>query len=865
MRYLMVLVLSLTMSSAWTVETTALETDPVAELIALFGADGNATRGAWIAGYHGGVATQYKENADRPPTIHIVLTAADQAAVVNFNGHEPLDLADAQRDAALVFVAEARLTADAPRAVRFGWCTEADPQLVTKGVTLTPGAAWKRIVLPIIERPVGLIARGWVVSLDGAGTLDLRAVVLGSRRDVALDPVARDMLHHAPRITLTGQAVTTANIVIDITDATNSHPILQRTIPVRDGTFTCSFTANEFPAFSDCVATARVPGRSDVAATAMPRGFYAFPERSGAHLPSLERRDNLLVAEGKPFGFTGINYTHLAMYHARQSNPEEALREIGQMTAWGMRAVRVTLNWGMIQPAEGVFPGDPQWLATIRAHGLNEHWVDDLDEFVSVAGEHGLRTMIDLHESPTDPYRYFTGNDPANKPGGNPGTGLGWLAPTTSAGCEFDVAVPRHRAALLGTWRWLATHFRGDGNILAFEPPYNEPHEHFVASEENWSALTSACTMVIKQIDPTRLAFAMVGGWGHDNASWSYSWLPPYGIDGLAPHHYLANGPVALRPDAPKFDAPWNAREADASFAYALPSVFLASGVQRQPVLNGEGGDWAAHILLPGMDLHTARQHMYDATLAQCYAAGVSGHLNWRVTHDVEGYDLSIFAHAKRFAPVFAEGPLDWSHASVAIIQNVAAAPIENGHNFSCVPFAEAALALHLGPVHYLTDDEIIYHGIVRESKGLEQVNEASATLNGYQAVLVDPRNLDARVAQVLASSHIPQLVIADPAHLDLAVVSAFLKTHGVTVDQQTPADLQVAVGPKHLVLFCRRGPGGMVRIHTPLTLSGSFRLIAEDGQVIFRGTAADLVTHGAEINVPRWSSAILRIVPGSR
>ena len=835
--------------------------DPVADLVSLLAADGSAERGAWAAGFHGGSAALEK---DPRPFLRVVATGGGPAAVVNFNQHQPLDLAEIHGDKTLVFACEARLTADAPRGLRFGWRSDAGPSPITGAATVAPGGTWQRLVLPVTDRPAGLVARGWAVVLDGAGTLDLRSVTLGSRRDVALDPVVRDALLRGTHVAIAGRAANTATVSVVVTEVGSGRVLLERPATVRDGAFACSIVARDLPPFADCLAIARVPGRGDPAATSMPRGFYAYPARTGRHLPSLERRANLLLADGKPFACVGINYTDLHMPHCRRSDREAAAREIGRMAGWGMTAMRVTINWTMIQPAEGVFPGDPRWLEEIRAHGLNERWIEDLDYLVDAAGEQGIRSLVDLHEAPCDPYRYFAGNDPANKPGERPGNAIAWLAPDMSNRGPFDVAQPRHRTALVGVWSWLATHFKGNGNILGFEAPYNEPHEPFMVQEENWTLVTTQCTLAIEQADPTRLTFAMVGGWGHDNSAWSYSWMPPYGIDGIAPHHYLANGPVTLRADATKYDAPWNAREADPTFAYAMPAVFLPSSVHRQPVYNGEGGDWQPGIFLPQVEQREARHRMYEATLAQCYAAGVLGHFNWRVTDDQGGYDLSVFEHAKRFAPVMAEGPIDWSRADVAIIQNASAAKIENGHNFSVVPFAKAMLALHLGPVHYVTDDELVFRGIVRESKGLEQVNEASAAMGAYKAILVDPRNLDARVAEVLATSKVPRLTIADPERLDLAEVAGFLAANGVVVDQRTPGGLQVAVGPKHLVLFRREGPGGTSRIHTPLPVGGAFRLIGEDGRTVFSGTAAELVKNGAEVTVERWHSAILRIVPGA-
>lgn len=88
---------------------------------------------------------------------------------------------------------------------------------------------------------------------------------------------------------------------------------------------------------------------------------------------------------------------------------------------------------------------------------------------------------------------------------------------------------------------------------------------------------------------------------------------------------------------------------------------------------------------------------------------------------------------------------------------------------------------------------------------------------------------------------------------------AAFLVGKGVAVDTTTPAGVQVAVGPQHLVLFRRAGDGAF-RLHTPLAISGSFRLEDESGRTVFSGAAAELRERGVELSLARWRAAILRI-----
>lgn len=823
----------------------------VADREVLLDRHGGGSLGAWPAGWGGAAAERLADG------VRFTLAGPAQMALVNFNAHQPLAVAALPREPAPVVRLELRLEADGPRHLRLGWRgDEAVAVPDGDGAAVEPGA-WTALVLPMPAAPPGGMARGWVLALDGPGRIELREAVLGWRTQVLLDPLPRDVLHRAPSATLRGRAVGAAEIVLRVRSEAGALA-LERRATVRDGAFSVEVAAAELPAYAVCTAVAALPGPETAERSSAGRTFYAYPASLGRSLPPVSRQGSRLFADGRPFAFVGINHTDLMMPHARDYRPEDLAREVGRMSGWGMRAMRVALAWGMIQPAEGVFPGDPRWQEELRARGLNQRWLEELDYLVALAGAAGIYTIIDLHEPPCDPHRWFLGGD-HRKPD-EPGTAIAWLAPDRMQRVEFDVAIPRHRQGLLSTWRWLATHFRGNGNVLGFESPFNEPHDRNLSNQERWSELTSAVALAVKAVDPERLVFAMPAGWGHDNVAWSHTWLQPVGIDGLAPHHYLANGPVPLRSDAGTFKEPWNAREQEATFERSLASVFLASATGRQPVYNGEGGDWLPRVFLPQVDEPLARQMMYEATLAQCYAAGTAGHLNWRVTHDDGGYDLRVYAAARRFAPVYAAGPVDWSQAEVAVVQNSEAVPSVNGHNFACVPFAELMLALHLGPVHYLSDDEVVYRGIVRESKGLEQVSDASAALAGYKAILVDPRNLDARVAAALKSCPIPQLVVSDPGHLDAPAVAAFLTAQGVAVDTRTPAGIQVAVGPQHLVLFRRAGDSGPFRLHIPLAISGSFRLEDESGRSVFSGGAAELVRDGAALELDRWRAAILRI-----
>jgi len=250
-----------------------------------------------------------------------------------------------------------------------------------------------------------------------------------------------------------------------------------------------------------------------------------------------------------------------------------------------------------------------------------------------------------------------------------------------------------------------------------------------------------------------------------------------------------------------------------------------------------------------------ASDYMYEATLAQSYAAGLAGHVNWTMLRaGSNGDDTQIYAKLMK------GGPVDWSNAEVALIQNTEAAPTSNGHNFSVVPFVDLFLSLHLGPVHYLPDDYLIFNGLSRRSEGLEQVSASSIDLSRYKAVVADSRNLDARVAALLKGAKVPILWVDDPKDLDLDKLASFLENAGAHVDRKTPAGLQIAVSPSNVLLYRRAGEGGKSLVFPFVKREGSFKLVDESGKTLFSGSAEELREKGVEVELDKWRSLILEI-----
>ncbi len=572
-----------------------------------------------------------------------------------------------------------------------------------------------------------------------------------------------------------------------------------------------------------------------------------------------EGRDVLL--DGEPWGFVGMNYTRFLIEFSIRShdNFKRVDEEVRTHADWGVTVLRVPLNLSMFQPAPGIFPDSPEYKDILRRHGLRPEFYELFEHFISMCGRHGIRVSLEWHEMPTDPYRYFVGGNFKDKGTGKPGTGIAWLfdQQTGKAAAPGD---PAFIQAIVDTNAWLARRFKGNGNILCFEAPYNEPHSASDSSDRTWRELASAAARAVVLEDPERLVFGMTSGWGHDNTMPSTTWRLPDLLTGMCPHYYLGNGPVPTRSDAPQRKEPWLARDVDKIFSYSFAAVALPHSAARYPVWNGESGEHGYSSFLPDMDRFEAASLMVEAQLVQAYAAGFVGSLGWTLTGHETVYDpmKGIYREMyRRFSPVFAAGPVDYHSPEVLFVQNPGAAPIENALNYACVPFAKLVLDLHLAPVHYMTDDQLLAEG-AQISVGLEQVVEAGSRL-GYRAAVVDSRNLDSRALALLKSSGMKILVTDNPEGLRRDELSGFLERAGVALDRKTPAELQLVAGPKHLVAYRRSGDGSAT-IYPRLARTGQFQLIDEQDNIVFVGDATRLAEAGLPVDLPKWRSAIFEI-----
>ncbi|NOY80130.1 MAG: glycoside hydrolase family 5 protein [Kiritimatiellaeota bacterium] len=814
-------------------------------------------RGGGVAAFRGTSA----EKTVRERRIAGLRLHAEKKAVQAtwwFPRHRPLRLRAWSSDRTLRLHIRVRgeKAGDAALTVRWRRADRAPCVPVKQTMRLASGA-WTDLRMPLPPGPTEAALDGITLAFEPAGIYELERLEVVSLRRIRWDRVDPHAFFDQDRAVLSGRAGKgISNVVVEVSAAPEDGggPIAKRTVPTAaDGTFQAEFRRGDLEAGRACRFTAKAPGAHVAADTSLPVRLFVFPARTGKMLPPLRAQGRRLLQGNRPFGFVGFNYNGFNLSFSRDTGDvyERIARDVATLASWQLRVVRLPMNMGFVQPEPGVFPDDSRWTEAFRERGLNVEWLQALDYFVELAGEHGIYSVIDWHGFPVDPKRWQTG-------------GMAWLCKDPEQRGQFDPANPRHVAALLATHAWMARHFRGNPNIMGFEVPYNEPHRRWMSVEANWRRITAACARAVKHEDPNRLTFAISASWGHENCTASSTWLAAGDADGLAPHFYLANGPVPLRPDAESRQQPWLCRDVDATFGWSLAAVLLPFSSVERPMYNGEGGEHGWQALLPDLDRREATSLMIEAGLVQYYAAGMAGSLHWSLWGHPQVFApvRDIYARLyRRFAPVYAAGPVDTSTAQVVFIQNPAAIPTANGHNLACVPIARLVLQLHLAPVRYLTDDQVIDTGLIRMSIGTEQVREAAEALTA-KALVVDRRNLDARVERMLRNVRtVPVLWTDDPATLSPDELAAFLERAGVFVDRRTPADIQIVRGPQHLVLYRRAGDGAReVRVFPRLRREGPVQLQDEDGRAVFEGSRDELARNGFTVRLPKWRSRIYRV-----
>lgn len=719
-----------------------------------------------------------------------------------------------------------------------------------------------RVDLPIPKPAPDAKLSGFIFTFDKGGAYRIRRMAVTRASSVLVHAIPAADPRQAGDTAIHGEAAAgVARVTLRFTPEKPEAKPLEKAVAVQGGKFSLTVTQQDLtPGFAYRV-TAEPEGRAAEASPA--QRLFVFPRLTGERAPRVAREGADLLRDGKRFGFVGVNYTRFGLGLSIQADYELLAHDVLQMKSWGVRVVRISTDIAITQPEPGVFPDSPRYAELLKKHNLDPRYMDQIDYFVALAGQEGIYTVIDWHGMPIDPYRYFQGGRPSDRGTGKPGEAIAYLAPSPTEAGEFEMENPAHLKTLLDAHRWIAGHFKGDPNLLGIEVPFNEPHTKYMAVENNWRRVTDLSAAAVAEGDPERLTFTLGPSYSHNNLLPSVTWLPPDRASGAAPHFYQANGPVPTRPDAKNFESPWLARELEGTFGWSFLGVMLPLSAVDYPIYNGESGLHGHDSLLAGYDKAEAASLLMEAQLVQEYATGMVGRLEWTLWGNEHDFDPHVETYKKqigRFAPVYEAGPIDRMSAEVAFVQHPEAVPSANGHNFACIPFAKAALDLHLSPVHYLTDDQLRYLASAELSVGLEQVVESSQSLK-YKAIITDRRHLDPRTVTVLKSLGAPVLWLDKAEDLTAAELASFLEGAGVAVDQRTPREIQLAEGPEHLVVY-RRLDGGAnpTRIYPQLRRTGNIELISESGATVFSGPADALAQQGIEVDLPLWRSAIFRI-----
>lgn len=789
-----------------------------------------------------------------------VMILNGQQGVVGFNGHTPLNLSGLPQNASITIRFRSKQE-NQPNKIMFSWRFDNQKRSSVAARQIKDSTSWQTVTLALPSSGDGETeAKGYWITFEREGRYEIAEIAVTEKSKLNFDPVPAKALFDSDVLTISGRAATE---VQSVTARIGTTPLAEAA--VHDGTFSLKIPKKKLPVAEFCSITLDAVAGKVIDSRELPK-LFIYPTLKQTRLEPVSVKNGKLYRAERPFAFTGTNYTdfQLGLSIRPDMDYHSIASAVKRMADWKMSVIRLPLNVGLVQPAEGVFPDDPRWKEELRKHGLKEYYFDYIDYLIALAGDYGLYVVLDFHGFPVDPYRYFLGGQPSDRAKGKPGTAISWLENDKKSNRMFpEFRNGREVKALEESFRWLARHWKGNTNLLGFEVPYNEPHDAFMSIPKNFNRITGKIIGIIHAEDPERLVFSMPAAWGHDNVSWSATWLPPAGIAGGAPHFYVANGPIPLRPDAQESPQPWLCRDVEETFACALPAILLPYSGLDYPVYNGEGGEHGHGSFLPGMKPDEAADYMIENTLVQCYAAGLSGALQWTLWSEAKSfrpYEKIYEKQYTRFGDVYRAGPVDWSNAEVALIQNVAAVPIQNGYNHACVPFARLMLDLHLnGNVRYWSDDQIIYSGLTNVSEGLEQVSEARLE-NACKAIIVDSRNLDDRVRTALKALDTPVLWTDDPATLEAEKVAEFLAEAGVRLNRKSPPEIQLIEGPGHLIAYRRMGEGNGSRIYPLLKRSGNFILTDENGRVVFRGNADTLYRQGIELTLPKWRSVILTI-----
>jgi hypothetical protein len=820
----------------------------------------------------GGGLTHYGENVvskaedQNKPVIHFTqVKGKGHWAIRWFPNHNPLKLQTLSSTQNLQLNIQLRAHADITTTVTVDWKMDqrSPGRLAVKSQPIKLAAnQWTEVIMPIPPAEPDSVLKGLYIQTNTPGEYDIRSIHIISTSSIELQPIARDALFNSKQTLITGKAadnVKQIQLTVQADEADGKHIAINQTLPVNaNGQFQYTLQADQLQAGKLYHIQCQPEGDTQNIISMPIFAYYQFTDKL---LAPVTVKQGKLSVNDQPFAFVGTNYTKFQLGLSNRSDFEMLNRHLLELKDWGIHAIRIPINFGLIQVAPGVFPDDPQWATIIKDHKLDPRFFEALEYCIKMAGELGIYSIIDWHGYANNPYRYFLGGMPSDREKGKPGKAIAWLAPDDKTSVPYDWANPMHRKALLDSHDWIARHFKGNPNIMGIEVPFNEPHDAYAAVESNWREMTAACSLAVKLADPDRLTFMMGSSYSHDNATAAGTWLKPDLADGSGNHFYFANGPVALRPEASKYKHPWLVRDVDESFMVATSAVLLPFSTQSYPQYNGEDGDHGFSDLLADMEPTQAAQQMIEAGMFRNWASGQAGWVLWTM-HQTKHFTMFHDVYAKlfkKYSPLYAAGPVDWSQSDLLFIQNPAADQIANGHNHSCVPIARMMLNLHLDPAHYMTDDQFLTVGVARYAKGLEQVQEGARDLS-YKAVVLDSRNCDQRVIKMVSKMKIPTLITEDIRKVSNEQMIKFLSDAGIATDIKTPQALHWATGPEHVVLYNHTGEKVTANAFPRVKRDSQFKLVTTDGNTLFTGTSSQLRSDGIAVSIEPRTALILQI-----
>ncbi|MGW0042882.1 glycoside hydrolase family 5 protein [Rhodococcus sp. NPDC003348] len=279
----------------------------------------------------------------------------------------------------------------------------------------------------------------------------------------------------------------------------------------------------------------------------------AAPAVNGWTLPQLTVEGRVIKdVEGRTVLLRGVNVNQLNDYADNGTGLPTVMplerNDFARMAAMGFNVVRLNVAWSALEPTPGAF---------------DEAYVDRIRTAVRDAKDHGLYTVLDMHQ---DAWGKSVGTPateqcpPLTKPGigwdGAPAWATltdGWTTCTVGGVREVSPAVARAFQAfyddeqgvqshLVATWARLAAEFRSEPAVVGYDL-LNEPNPGL---RDPVTAADQIGRFYQRAIDAIRRAEA--GGFAHlvifePSAVWS-----GFGLDALPPRQYLTDPLVVFSP-----------------------------------------------------------------------------------------------------------------------------------------------------------------------------------------------------------------------------------------------------------------------------------------------------------------------------